>query len=205
MWMHDKLRCAITLASDTRHGYSLLPLPTPPTHTTRRHKRFTNPHSRSFTTHAPSQEPAPLSAASRRLEVERQQEIGLCRKCRRSKSRGQRAGQQNELIPDYMLDSRMQLLLAGRLRRRRVFPASGRGRSHALLRAVGLAATVACASVVHLAYIRKFQAVGGHDSLDPPQRAVDAAEGHPVRSGARDGWWACYWQRLARCGGRRWP
>ena len=76
MWMHDKLRCAITLASDTRHGYSrlslsLLPLPTPPTHTTRRHKRFTNPHSRSFTTHAPSQEPAPLSAASRRLEVER--------------------------------------------------------------------------------------------------------------------------------------
>ena len=107
--------------------------------------------------------------------------------------------------PDYMLDSRMQLLLTGRLRRRRVFPASGRGRSHALLRAVGLAATVACASVVHLAYIRKFQAVGGHDSLDPPQRAVDAAEGHPVRSGARDGWWACYWQRLARCGGRRWP
>ena len=30
-------------------------------------------------------------------------------------------------------------------------------------------------------------------------------EGHPLRSGARDGWWACYWQRLARCGGRRWP
>ena len=29
--------------------------------------------------------------------------------------------------PDYMLDSRMQLLLAGRLRRRRVFPASGHG------------------------------------------------------------------------------
>ena len=125
--------------------------------------------------------------------------------------------------PDYMLDSRMQLLLTGRLRRRRVFPASGRGRSHALLRAVGLAATVACASVVHLAYIRKFQAVGGHDSLDPPrvgglhpralagavhghqQRAVDAAEGHPVRSGAQDGWWACCWQRLARYGGRRWP
>ena len=124
---------------------------------------------------------------------------------------------------DYVLDSRMKLLLTGRLRRRRVFPASGRGRSHALLRAVGLAATVACASVVHLAYIHKFSscawprrphsprvgglhpralagAVRGHQ-----QRAVDAAEGHPVRSGARDGWWACYWQRLARCGGRRWP
>ena len=27
----------------------------------------------------------------------------------------------------------------------------------------------------------------------------------PWRSGAQDGWWACYWQRLARCGGRRGP
>ena len=122
-----------------------------------------------------------------------------------------------------VLDARMQLLLIGRLRRRCVFPASGQGRSNALLRAVGLAATVAPASMVHLAYTHKFPscawprrphsprvgglhpralagAVRGHQ-----QRAVDAAEGHPVRSGARDGWWACYWQRLARYGGRRWP
>ena len=39
--------------------------------------------------------------------------------------------------PDYMLDSRMQLLLAGRLRRRRVFPASGHGRMGMLLAAPG--------------------------------------------------------------------
>ena len=122
-----------------------------------------------------------------------------------------------------VLDARMQLLLIGRLRRRCVFPASGQGRSNALLRAVGLAATVAPGSMVHLAYTHKFPScawprrphsprVGGLHPRDlagavcgHQQRAVDAAEGHPVRSGARDGWWACYWQRLARCGGRRGP
>ena len=98
--------------------------------------------------------------------------------------------------PDYMLDSRMQLLLTGRLRRRRVFPASGRGRSHALLRAVGLAATVACASVVHLAYIHKLP------SCVWPRRPRSSAcwWAAPTCTG-----WCCMWSPTACCGCRRGP
>ena len=98
--------------------------------------------------------------------------------------------------PDYMLDSRMQLLLTGRLLRRRVFPASGRGRSHALLRAVGLAATVACASVVHLAYMHKFPSCGR------PRRPRSSAcwWAAPTCSG-----WRCTWSPTACCGCRRGP